>query len=65
MVPLSFVFVLLVAFATFYGWPWWVLSLTNVAVLVTAGWYYHKKMHKDPGPVSVVLHSAREVRDAR
>ena len=65
MVPLSFVFVLLVAFATFYGWPWWVLSITNVLVLVGMGWYYHKKMHRGPAPASVVLYSAREVRDAR
>ena len=65
MVPLSFVFVLLVAFATFYGWPWWVLSAINVVVLITLGWYYHKMMHRDDAPVSVVLHSAREVRDAR
>ena len=65
MVPLSFVFVLLVAFATFYGWPWWVLSITNVVVLVGMGWYYYKKMHRDPAPASVILYSAREVRDAR
>ncbi|MCZ6891458.1 MAG: NADH-quinone oxidoreductase subunit NuoH [Chloroflexi bacterium] len=44
IIPLSFVNIILTAFHLYYGWPWPILTLTSLAIVVASGYLMYRKV---------------------
>ncbi len=44
IIPLSFVNIILTAFYLYYGWPWPILTLTSLVIVVASGYLMYRKV---------------------
>jgi len=62
LIPLSFVNFVLTAFAVFYGWPGWTMTLMGVAQLGVFGWLVNSRILGTGRRPEVRMIPARELR---